>query len=224
MTITKVTDRHIMFTVPENAEDGYVSMGLILGKKHNFIIDTGTGESNVRAMLEYIGDDSKPIVAIITHAHWDHFFGNSALKDETIVSHLLCREIMDKEWDTKTKERMIKNREFIDTEIHKCLPNLVFEGSLHFPEDGISLFHTPGHTDDGISVYDTVDKVLYAGDNFGVYDGIACWWTNHVKDAQRLLDIYKQYDFDICISSHSEPQTGEVIALLETALAKELCK
>jgi len=42
MKITKVRNRNVMFTVPECAS-GIVNMAVILGKKHNFIIDTGIG-------------------------------------------------------------------------------------------------------------------------------------------------------------------------------------
>jgi len=35
-----------------------------------------------------------------------------------------------------------------------------------------------------------------------------------------MLEAYKAHNFDICISSHSEPQTREVLTLLETELEK----
>ena len=223
MKITKVTDRHIIFTVPENA-DYDVNLGLILGENHNFIIDTGMGSSCVNAILEYLAGDSKPIVAINTHAHEDHIMGNWVLKDSIIISHMLCREIMDKRWnDGSIREYVQQNSEYFDDEIHKCLPNLVFEYSLHFPDEGITLFHSPGHTEDCISVYDAFDKVLYTGDNFGVSEGVAHLWAEDLQDYQRLIETYKQYDFNICIPSHSEPQTRGVLTLLETALA-EACR
>jgi len=220
MKITKITGRTIMFTIPENATS-YVNLCLIRGSKHNFLIDTGVGESSVKAVLEYLGNDPKPIIAVNTHAHWDHIFGNSALEGSIIVSHTLCRETIDREWDTKIKESIQEaSRDYIDAEIHKCLPNLVFDTSLYFPEDGIALFHTPAHTPDGISIYDAVDKTLHTGDNFGVFDGVAYLWGNDPADFERMIETYKQYDFNICIPSHSEPQTKEVLTLLETALTK----
>ena len=220
MKITKITDRTILFTIPESPTS-YVNLCLIMGKHHNFLIDTGVGESSVKAVLEYLGDSKKPIVAIITHAHWDHIFGNSALDGSLIVSHTLCREIIDREWNKEIQDVIQEaSRAYIDAEVHKCLPNLVFDSTLHFPEDGITLFHTPAHTADGISIYDSVDKALHTGDNFGVFDGVAYYWGEDLSDFERMIEAYKQYDFDICISSHSEPQAKEVIALLEADLAK----
>lgn len=220
MKITKISNRSIMFTVPEDPT-GIVNMNLILGEHNNFIIDTGTGESNVKAILEYIGNDQKPVIAINTHAHWDHVFGNSALKGHIIVSHVLCRAAMDKNWDADVKALLEGNADYVDAELHKYLPNVVFEGNLHFPEDGISLFHTPGHSDDGISIYDAVDKTLYVGDNFGVFDGVAKIWSDDKNAAKDFIEKYKQYDFVTCIPSHCNPQTKSVISLLDVALAKQ---
>ena len=45
MKPVKITDRNIMFTQPMN-EHYDLNIGLILGNKHNFIIDTGLGSGN----------------------------------------------------------------------------------------------------------------------------------------------------------------------------------
>jgi len=218
MNITKIRSRNIMFTVPEY---GMVNMAVILGTKHNFIIDTGTGSDPVHAMLEYIEKDSKPLVVVNTHGDWDHVAGNWVLEDRMIIAHVLGREVMDKEWEKQVQIAKEEDRCF-EGEIRKCLPNILFEESLHFPEDGIRLFHTPGHTRGCISIYDSVDKVLHAGDSFGVSDGKASFWESwnrkiNLSDFKRLVEIYQQCDFEICITGHSEPQTKEVMALLEAA-------
>ena len=218
MKITKIRERNIMFTVPECA-DGIVNMAVILGVKYNFIIDTGIGSDCVKAMLEYIGDDVKPIIVINTHGDWDHVAGNWVLEENVIISHVLGRELMDKNWD-EAIQRAKDNERYFEGEIRKCLPNMVFEGSLYFPEDGIKLFHTPGHTEGCISVYDSVDKVLHTGDSFGASEGKAYFWGKELSDFQRLVEAYKQYDFEVCISGHCEPQTNEVMAYLEIALVE----
>ena len=217
MKITKITNRTTLFTVPEN--DTYdVNMALILGDKHNFIIDTGTGSGCAEAMLAQI-DNDKPLIIINTHGDWDHVASNWIFEDKIIISHVLGRERIEKEWDNQIKWAK-ENNGYFAGEAQKCLPNLVFEGSLQFPEDGISLFHTPGHTDCCITIYDNVDKILHTGDNFGVVEGKAVLWGEDLADFKRLIETYQPYDFEICISGHSKPQTKEVITLLEVALAE----
>ena len=215
MKLTKITNRTIMLTVPES-NDSTVNLALILGARHNFIIDTGVGPGSVKPLLEQIAGNDKPTIIINTHGDWDHIYGNYAFENGIIVAHKLSRERMDKEWDEK-KAKVIERGQFMDGEVRKCLPNLVFEGSMDFPEDGISLFETPFHTVDDISVYDNVDKILHIGDNFGFADGVAYPWGKEPDAYRRTIDAYKQYDFGICMSGHSEPQMGDVIAMMEAA-------
>ena len=71
----KISNRNIMFTQPmEKTYD--LNLGLILGAKYNYIIDTGLGSGSVAPILEYIGSDTKPIIVVNTHYHWDHVWGN----------------------------------------------------------------------------------------------------------------------------------------------------
>ena len=212
----KITNRNIMFSEPMGqAYD--LNMGLILGTRHNFLIDTGLGSGSVAPVLEYIGGDTKPIIVINTHSCWDHIWGNWVFANNLIISHTLCREAQDKYWD----EAVAANPDRVDGEVRKCVPNMVFDSSLHFPEDGISLFHTPGHTPDSISIYDAVDKVLYAGDNIGdTDDEIVPWIGTDMETMQSTISIFKQYDFEICLSGHNKPQGPDVLARMEAALTE----
>ena len=216
MRLTKITDRTIMLTVLESP-DATVNLALVLGAKHNFIIDTGVGSGSVAPLMEYI-DKDKPIVVILTHKDWDHVYGNCVFEDMgcMIVAHTLCRQLMDEEWD-RIMQRNLQSDRIIDGEARKCLPNVVFDNSLHFQDEGISLFHTPFHTEDGISVYDAVDKILHIGDNFGFKDGKAYPWGKCADDFKKMIDSYKKYDFNICLSGHCEPQTRDVIAMMEAS-------
>jgi len=222
METTKISNRNIMFTTKE-CEEYIVNMGLILGTKHNFIIDTGIGGDCAYAIKKHIGNGPKPIIVINTHHDWDHAAGNWVFEGSTIIAHKLCYNIMDEMWD-KMIEWAKQNNKYTSGEVRKCLPNMLFEGSVHFPEDGISIFHTPGHTQDSISVYDSVDKILYTGDNFGIKDGKAVYWgeKGDIAGFKRMIEIYKQYDFEVCVSGHSTPQSSEVIALLEAELAMKI--
>jgi len=218
MKITKMTNRTTMFTVPEN-ENYDVNMAVIFGTKHNFIIDTGTGEDCAEAMLEHVGNDLKPIVVINTHGDWDHVAGNSSFDQHTVISHKLGRDRMDQEWDNQIKKYR-SNSEFFKGKVSKTLPNMVFEGELYFPEDGIRLVHTPGHKGCDITIYDEVDKILYTGDNFGIVEGKAVYWGEDITDFEKIIATYKTFDFELCISGHSEPQGFEVIKFLEATLVE----
>jgi len=217
MNSIKITNRNIMFTKPSKKWDCDLNLGLILGQKHNFIIDTGCGSGDVAPILDYIGDDTKPIIVINTHHHWDHVWGNWVFGNSLIISHATCRETLEKCWDDDINDK--NKSDFINGEVRKCLPNMTFKKRLDFPEDGVSIFHSPGHTADDISVYDAVDKVLYAGDNIGDTDEVIVPEIDtDLETFQALINTYKEYDFDICISGHNTPQTKEVLVRMAAAL------
>ena len=220
MEIRKITNRNTLFSTLEEP-GAYVHMAVIMGTKHNFIIDTGIGGECAEAMLNFIGNDPKPIIVINTHHDWDHAAGNWAFKNNMIIAHKLCYKIMDEYWDKMIQRGKDMGR-FFKGETHKCLPNLLFDNCMYFPEEGINIFHTPGHTEDGISVYDEVDKVLHVGDNFGVSEGKAYYWgaKEDIAGFRKMVETYKKYNFEVCLSGHSEPQTREVMGYLETALAE----
>ena len=210
----RITERNIMFTQPMT-EDYDLNLGLILGKKNNFIIDTGLGSRSVLPIIEYIGSSEKPIIVVNTHCHWDHIWGNFMFENNTILGHPLCRDLQNKHWD----EAIEQNKTAIDGEVKKCLVNTTIEGVLHFPEDEITVFTSIGHSGDDISVYDAKDKILYAGDNIGdTDDEIIPWIATDYDTFRNLIELYKKYDFEYCISGHNKPQTKDVLARMEAAL------
>jgi glyoxylase-like metal-dependent hydrolase (beta-lactamase superfamily II) len=96
---------------------------------------------------------------------------------------------------------------------------LIFEENISFPNDGIEIFHTPGHSIDSISIYDKKDQILYAGDNIGdTDDNIVPYIDTDFETFKKLIDIYGKYDFEICISGHNKPQGKKVISLMENSL------
>ena len=212
----KITGRNIMFTEPMGSAYD-LNMGLILGTKRNYLVDTGIGSGSIVPVLEHLRGDEKPVVVINTHCDWDHIWGNHVFKDGLIIAHTKTRELIDKHWD----ECVAELADRMDGEVIKCLPNLVFDNKLSFPDDGIEIFYSPGHTIGCISVYDSVDKVLYAGDNIGDTDDEIIPYINTDNDTfAQLIDLYKQYDFEICISGHNKPQGKDLIARIEKAFKR----
>lgn len=192
-----------------------LNLGLIFGGKHNFVIDTGLGSGSVAPVIERLKVNKKPVIVVNTHCHWDHIWGNWMFENHTILAHIKCRALEDKHWDGAFAEF----GKDADGEVRKCLPNLVFENELYFPDDGVRVFFTPGHSPDGISVYDEVEKVLYAGDNIGDTEEVIVPHIDTDKETfKEVIEIYKKYDFEICISGHNRPQGKDVIRRMEDAL------
>lgn len=137
MKISKLKNRSIVFT--KNLAGWDLHIQLIRANKYNYLIDTGLGPLMMKEIIAYLKDDDKELIIINTHYHFDHILGNSAFKDNIIVSSALTKSKLDKDWQT-----IISGKDnYFDGSIEKVLPNKTFIKELYFSEDKIRLFISP---------------------------------------------------------------------------------
>jgi glyoxylase-like metal-dependent hydrolase (beta-lactamase superfamily II) len=213
MKIEKLSERHIIFKYDLIEWD--LNIHLIVGKKYNYLIDTGLGSASVEPIMEFLKGNPNPIIVINTHHDWDHVWGNGSFRDHTIISHWRCRDMMMEEWG----EMLDRNKCYIEGEASLCLPNLVFDDTLYFPDDKIRVFFTPGHTPDSISILDEVEKVINVGDNIGdtveeVVPGIETTKEVYLNTLMRYMAL----DVDFCVSGHNTVLGREVFGMIQKAL------
>lgn len=206
MLINKIKNRGILFTYDNPGWN--LNVYLIKGEKYNYIIDTGLGSFCIDPVMDYIKNDNKMVFVINTHYHWDHVWGNGSLQDCILVSHKLCREMIQSNWD----EMLLKNSRYCRGDVKMHLPTLVFDEELYFTEDKIRLFHSPGHTLDSISILDEEEEVLILGDNVGdsiedLLPSIYCEKDIYINTMKK----YEQLNFDTCVSGHSTVLKKDVI-------------
>ncbi len=198
MKIEKIKNRNVLFKFP--VTDWDLNIHLIMGNKYNYLIDTGLGSLRVAPIQEYMEGNRKPVIVINTHYHWDHIWGNHVFRDCPIISHTLCRKLIAEKWESMLNRK----RQYLFGVTELCLPNLVFDDALYFPDDKIRIFHTPGHTADSISVLDEEEGVLDVGDNIG--DNLDEIVPNVDAEKQAYIDTilkYQAVDFDTCVSGHN---------------------
>jgi len=162
MNIQSISQNATVY-IYDNIESYLTNVFLIEHESKIFIIDTFCGSESMAPILNRVNNNScnKEVVVINTHFHWDHIWGNCSFKDKNIISHEICRNLMDQLWEIQIK----KNIKYITGKAEKHLPNITFKEKITFHNDGIELFHSPGHTADSISIFDHNEKVLYVGDN-----------------------------------------------------------
>jgi len=205
MEIKKIASRGYLFTfydigIPTNV---YV----IHAKKYIYVIDTYIGPLIMQEIMKYIETQcsNKEVIIINSHNHWDHVWGNCFFLSNIIISHVLCRKYMIE--DGLRKLEMYK--EFRKGDVILTNPNLTFTDRINFDEDNILIYHTPGHTDDSISVIDLEDKVLFAGDN--LERPIPYLMSKNLNQYIKTLENYINLDVEIVIGGHTACENKDLI-------------
>ena len=196
MTFQKISSRGILFSFEYPY---YTSVHVILGKRYVFVLDTFLGNDSMKLVQNKIAEEGhagKPIVVFNSHADYDHYWGNGAFKDATIIGHERCKARILAE----SEASLVKYADHQRGEIELIPPNRTFQETLRFEDEGVKFFHTPGHTLDSASCYDMVDKVLFVGDN--VESPFP--YLNHVNFDQyiRTLKSYLEFDCKYIVAGH----------------------
>ncbi|WP_166001080.1 MBL fold metallo-hydrolase [Bacillus sp. Cs-700] len=221
--IKQIGDR-FYYQTPVSETDRPI-LGMVVGDEKSLMIDAGNSENHARYFLEELSDRGlkRPDLLALTHWHWDHIFGLSALRDTVSISSLQTKEEMAKLIPLSWSDAALDQRVAEGTEIEFCataikkefgdhrdititLPHVTFEGKLEIDLGGVTcvLQHVGGnHAADSVVVYLKEEKILFLGDCF--YPDIFSSKTNYtVKTTNRLLDVLEGFEAEWVILSHGE--------------------
>lgn len=124
------------------------------------IIDPGAeGER----LYNYLQKNKLKLQFIInTHGHFDHIGANDFLKQKTDAEILAHPKAELKLKDPKLNLSQIFNDQ---TVISPSLDKELTEGEqINFEGLNLKIIYTPGHSEDGISIYIEEEKILFSGD------------------------------------------------------------
>ncbi len=184
-----------------------------------FVIDTFLGPDSMREVMDALGEPvvGKPVVVINTHFHWDHIWGNCFFPGARIIAHSACRTLVR----DHSESELARFARFAAGPVRIVPPDLTFDTRLAFPDEGIELLHTPGHSEDSISIVDHVDHVVIAGDN--IEAPIPYLSDPDVNRFAGTLKGYRAYSGYRLIAGHADDPDGALltanIEYLEALLA-----
>jgi glyoxylase-like metal-dependent hydrolase (beta-lactamase superfamily II) len=146
-----------------------VNAGAVVGPDWAVVIDTLALPEESLAIRDFIEQELQlPVRYVInTHYHADHSWGNCYFPGSTVVSHTLCRQLLDTVGRVSVEEASKGNTPFRTTKI--VLPHLTFSQgtiSIRVGKKTLTLIHFPGHSADNVGVLVEEDRVLFAGDVF----------------------------------------------------------
>lgn len=149
------------------------TLGLIIGAERCLVVDSGSDEVHGTEWLAAVREVTPlPWTLLITHAHWDHFFGTAPFTPCEIWSHPACRqEIAENAEDHRSRgmrnyadqpelrERMAAARVVLPTEPVDPSSTVDLGGRV------ITLVHPGrGHTGGDVVVHVPDASTVFAGD------------------------------------------------------------
>jgi len=216
-------------------------LGMVVGSKKTLMIDAGNSEAHTRYFLKELANRQvpQPDLLALTHWHWDHIFGLSALDGVVSFAHHETKEAMEKliplSWSNEALDERVQagmEIEFCATAIKKefpeernitiALPTITFEGRMEMDLGGLTcvLQHVGGdHASDSVVIYIKEEKILFLGDS--IYADIFSPKTNYTIDKTReLLNQLETFEAETYILSHtgaiSREEYQQEVTLLRT--------
>lgn len=145
---------------------------LMCGTEKAVLIDTGLGVSNIRSVVDSL--TTLPIMAVTTHAHWDHIGGHKYFEDIAVHEaekewlsvrfpiplQVVKRNLMCKPCDFP-KDFMLE-----DYQIFTRTPQYILHDGdyLDLGNRKLMVIHTPGHSPGHCCFYEMDREYLFSGD------------------------------------------------------------
>jgi glyoxylase-like metal-dependent hydrolase (beta-lactamase superfamily II) len=216
MVRERIADDIYVFTSRRYAQ---VTAGAILTKEGVILIDTLFYPEESLAVKDFLEErlGLKVRYVVNTHYHADHTLGTCLFPKAQVVSHALCRELLDTTGREGLEQMKSQSPEFEKVEL--VLPDLIFEEgclNIHLGGKTVRLQHCPGHSPDLISALVVNDRILFASDNMmpvptifdGSYDAL-------VASLNAMLEM----NLDTVVQGHGEViLRGEVENLIRSDL------
>ena len=103
-----------------------VTAGAVVGPNWAVVIDTLVLPEETLAIREYIEQElSVPVRYVVdTHSHADHAWGNCFFPGATIISHSLCRQLLETRGKSTLEEVRKQNLAYRNVRI--ILPHMTF--------------------------------------------------------------------------------------------------
>ncbi len=197
-----------------------VTAGVITGPQWAVLIDTLATPDETLAMREFVEHELGLQIRYIinTHYHADHSWGNCFFPGATVVSHALCRKLLEEKGIPSLESAKKQNNTLRQVKI--VLPHLTFENgdmNLKVGKKNLVLSPATGHSPDGISILVEEDRILFAGDAFMPLPYLV---DGNIDDMTASIKRVAKMGLENIIQGHGEIiLRGEIDAAIKENLA-----
>lgn len=219
----------VLASAPDESVDRPV-LGLIRGAERSLMVDAGASPAHNRSFLRAcaaelgLADGWEPDAAALTHWHWDHSFGLSAL-NAPCYAHEACAARLKGLRGLSWSDEALRDRVARGLEIQFCADMIALEYGerrdieVRVPErtftdaeaielggETVELIHIESdHSDDCAVVVARRARVAFLGDICGAayYEKPVAYRAGRVL---RLFERLWSLDADVFVEGHDEPR------------------
>ncbi|MGD2176923.1 MAG: MBL fold metallo-hydrolase [Anaerolineae bacterium] len=213
----RVSDNIYIFTSDLYAQ---VTAGVVVTPNGAILVDSLPFPSETREMASFIPGVCPQGVkyVILTHYHADHAYGTYLFPEADVVSHKLCRRLLQERGCPALEEA--KAQEPLLEDVKLRLPDVTFEGeqmALQIGGQLMQLIWAPGHTRDLVMVYIEDDQVLFASDTMMPVPSIV---DGDVEAYKGTLERIKRLEINNLVQGHGEVVlVGEVNKVVDASIS-----
>jgi glyoxylase-like metal-dependent hydrolase (beta-lactamase superfamily II) len=154
------------------SEQGWTTAYLVVGKRRAFLVDSGWGIGNLRALAESLTD--RPLAVVHTHGHTDHVSGSYGFetvyvgrKDLPLLRRGYAKSVRRKHSEGFRELLLAQGcspREYARGRLKRIVP--IDEGYV-FDLGGraLEVMAVPGHTRGSICLIEKRERILFTGDS-----------------------------------------------------------
>lgn len=212
----RVADDIYVFTSDMYAQ---VTAGAIVTSEGAILIDTLAYPDETRQIKTFLERRLNcPVRTVInTHYHADHTFGTYLFDNALIVSHAMCRDLLDTRGRKSIETAQRNSSDFNDVDV--VLPSMVFRTGIltvHLGNKTVELWHSPGHSPDSVVCYVREDRILFAADTLMP---VPYFVDGSYDDFVASLNALHDRGFESVVQGHGEViLRGEVESKLDSDL------
>jgi glyoxylase-like metal-dependent hydrolase (beta-lactamase superfamily II) len=223
----KISDR--IYYLPHSEEVVRPTLGYIRGDKYVLMIDAGNSAKQVNIYLQKLNELNlpHPDYVAVTHWHFDHTYGLSALHIPAIAckeTNIHLKEMTSWKWDDESMSQRVKElkepkacQEYIKAEytdlnlIKVRTADIVFHKFLSLDLGGITcemMWVDSSHTNDCVLYFIPEEKFLFVGDA----DYCNSKEEGHAYEKEKLqkfITLVESLDFDTVVNGHSAHESKE---------------
>lgn len=206
------------------------TLGLVVGSTGCLVIDSGTDETHGGDFAAAVRTVTPlPWTLVITHAHFDHFFGAAAFLPCPVWAHVRCAEAMAdsdehrRDWVARYESRGEPDLARRLAAARLVLPTdlLTDHVTLDLGDRSVDLIHPgPAHTDHDVLVHVPDANVVFAGDLVEQGAPPSIGPDAHVTHWPAALDRILALNPTVVVPGHGDPVDQAFVAAQRDELAR----